>query len=116
MQNSFDRTGGVKIPKSKGRAKSTVKHGGPEAGLDSQATGKAKKTKVKRGGNVVKYKGVGTTTPIFDNESSFAGRVVAISKIKGSKVKSKGRAFGQRTRDNGDVEVVSGNLKGTGKF
>lgn len=113
---SFDRTGSVKIPKKKGSSSTTVVHDGPERENDTVATGAVRKPKVKRKGKKIVYKGAGQATPLFDNDSNFTGQVRATSKVKGKKVKSKGAVSGSRVKANGDVEYVSGNVAGEGKF
>ncbi len=113
---SFDRTGAATIPKKKGSTSSTVVHGGPERDLDSSATGQVKKPKVKRKGKKIIYKGAGQVTPIFDDDTNFSGEGRAVSKVKGKKVKTTGSVAGSRVKMNGDVEIVSANVEGEGKF
>ena len=114
--SSFDRTGSATIPKKKGSSSATVVHGGPERELDSGASGTVKKPKVKRKGKKIVYNGTGQVTPIFDMDSNFEGEVKAVSKVKGKKVTTTGTVSGSRTKMNGDVEFVSGNVEGEGKF
>ena len=113
---SFDRTGEVKIPKKKGSTATTVVHGGEERDLDSNASGSVKKPKVKKNGKKIVYKASGQTTPIFDSDTNFSGGGKAVSKVKGKKVKTTGSVSGSRVKMNGDVESVTANVEGQGKF
>ena len=122
-QPTQKRSGDAMIPTKEGKAKSLIVHlGQPGPTNDTVSRGRVKKADVSRSGKVIKYAGVGTGQPVFDNDGDYYGSGKGTSKIRGSKVITTGTFKGKRTlRDMMTTEIlevktVKGTAEGKSKF
>lgn len=117
------RTGDAKIPTGEGKARSVIDHlSQPGPDNDTITQGKVKKADVSRSGKVIKYAGVGTGQPVFDNNGDYNGSGKGTSKIRGSKVFTSGSFKGKRilrdlmTTEILEVTNVKGSAQGKSNF
>jgi hypothetical protein len=118
-EQSFDRQGEAKIPKKDGETKTPVKHGGPEAGLDTRSSGDVKKAKVKRGGKLIKYvaRGEAGSLSLDGVGPAYTGVARATSRIRGKKVKTEADLKGSRILADGvTVQSATATATSTSKF
>jgi hypothetical protein len=102
LQDSFNRTGKVRIPTDEGPERSVVIHGPvPDADFNTLTQGNVKRADVLRLGKLILYSGVGTNQ-YFDGFGTFAGGGVARSTVRGPKVISSGSVRGARVNSSTD--------------
>ncbi len=117
IQNSFDRTGKVRIPVDEGPEQTKLIHGpSPDPEFNTLTKGRVTKADVLRLGKLVSYAGTGFND-YFDDHRNFRGGGRAHSAIRGSKVISSGDGGGSRVNtSSGNHERAFTDVSAKGNF